>query len=69
MGHKLKDFKDKSESDLRQLLQGSTEEIRDLRRRVAQQDLKNVRAIRVARVKVAQLLTLLGEMSRKIKGN
>ncbi len=69
MGHKLKDFKDKNESDLRQLLQGFTEEIRDLRRRVAQQDLKNVRAIRLARVKVAQLQTLLGEMSSKIKGN
>ncbi|MBI5733683.1 MAG: 50S ribosomal protein L29 [Candidatus Kerfeldbacteria bacterium] len=69
MGHKLKDFKDKNETDLRRLLQESSEEIRDLRRRVAQQDLKNVRAIRLARVKVAQLKTLLGEMASKIKGN
>lgn len=69
MAHKLKDFKDKSEADLKQLLNEVSQEVRNLRRRVAQQDLKNVRAIRLARLKVAQLKTLLKQLADKSKVN
>ena len=65
MAVKMKDLTAKNEAALKQVLAETGRELRDLRRRVAQQDLKNVRAIRAARVTVARVYTILRHINNK----
>ncbi|MDD5341616.1 MAG: 50S ribosomal protein L29 [Patescibacteria group bacterium] len=57
----LKDLKLKSEAELGKLLAASREKLRDLRFKVSQNQLKNVREVRVITKKIALLLTLIGQ--------
>jgi len=65
MAVKMKDLTAKNEAALKQVLAETRRELRDLRRRVAQQDLKNVRAIRAARVTVARVYTILQHIRKQ----
>lgn len=54
-----KELKLKSEAELNRLLVSNREKLRDLRFKVSQNQLKNIREVRVIRKKIAQILTLL----------
>jgi len=56
---KLKELQAKSEKQLRKLLDEKRVEVRDLEFKVSDGQLKNVRALRVAKKTVARILTLL----------
>lgn len=58
---KIKELKIKSENELQALLRESREKLRDLRFKVAQRQLKNVRDVRKTKKLIAQILTLLKE--------
>ena len=55
----LKELKDKTEKELRQLLAESRDKLRDLRFKDANKQLKNVREIRALKKAIARILTLL----------
>jgi large subunit ribosomal protein L29 len=55
----LKELKLKSVSDLQKLLASSREKLRDLNFKVSQNQLKNVREIRIIKKNIARILTLL----------
>ncbi len=55
----LKELKLKSETELNRLLVSSREKLRDLRFKVSQNQLKNIREVRMIRKKNAQILTIL----------
>jgi len=57
----LKELKSKSVSELQKLLNSSREKIQELRFKVSQNQLKNVREIRVVKKKNAKILTLLNQ--------
>jgi large subunit ribosomal protein L29 len=63
----LKELKLKSESELNKLLASNREKLRDLRFKVLQNQLKNVREVRVIRKKIAQILTILKQKSSATK--
>lgn len=53
------DLKNKSERELRELLAEKRDELRELRFKASEKQLKNVKSIRVLRREVAMILTLL----------
>ena len=55
----LKELKLKSETELNRLLVSSREKLRDLRFKVTQNQLKNIREVRMIRKKIAKILTIL----------
>jgi len=55
----LKELKLKSETELNRLLVSSREKLRDLRFKVTQNQLKNIREVRTIRKKTAKILTIL----------
>ena len=55
----LKELKMKSALELQQLLASSREKMRDLRFRVSQNQLKNIRELRQIKKKIATILTLI----------
>lgn len=59
-----KDLKIKSEAELSKLLISSREKLRDLRFKVSQSQLKNIREVRQIRKKIAQIMTLLGQKKK-----
>lgn len=53
------DLKNKSEKELREMLAEKRDELRELRFKTAEKQLKNVRAIRECKKSIARILTLL----------
>jgi len=62
----LKEIKIKSETELNKLLFANREKLRDLRFKVSQNQLKNIREARVIKKKIAKILTLVRE-KRKVQ--
>ncbi len=63
MNKLFNEFKEKNETELRKLLAEEREKLRDLRFRVSQAQLKDVREVRASRRSIAHILTAL-----KLKG-
>lgn len=59
----IKELKDKNSTELTRLLSTEREKLRDLRFKVAQGQLKDVREVREARHTVARIMTLLKKSS------
>ena len=57
----LKELKLKSEPELQRLLALNREKLRDLRFKTSQNQLKNIREIRVIKKKIAKILTLINQ--------
>jgi len=57
----LKELKLKSVSELQRLVAASREKMRDLKFKVSQNQLKNIREIRQIRKKISRILTILKE--------
>ena len=55
------EIKNKSEHDLKELLNETRNEWRDLKVKVSEGQLKNVRVLRVVRKTIARILTLLNK--------
>ena len=53
------DFKNKSERELRELLAEKRDELRELRFKASEKQLKNVKSIKVLRRAISMILTLL----------
>lgn len=64
-----KELKLKSETELNRLLVSNREKLRDLRFKVSQNQLKNIREVRVTRNKIAQILTLLRQKKTEVVKN
>ncbi|HDQ22570.1 MAG TPA: 50S ribosomal protein L29 [Candidatus Uhrbacteria bacterium] len=62
----LKELKLKSVSELQRLLAASREKMRDLKFKVSQNQLKNIREIRQIRKKISRILTILKEKQASI---
>lgn len=58
---KTNELREKSEKELKRLLVFEREKLRDLRFKVSQRQLKNLRAVRSIKRNVARLLTMLKE--------
>lgn len=56
---KVADIKNKSEKELQEMLAEKRRELRDLRFRAAENQLKDVRSIRNTRKDIARILTIL----------
>jgi len=63
-----KELKLKSEAELNKLLVSAREKLRDLRFKVSQNQLKNIREVRAIRKKIAQIMTLLSQKKQAAKG-
>ena len=63
----LKELKLKSVAELRKLFNSSREKLRELRFKVSQNQLKNVREIRVLKKKIAKISTLIKQKEKSIK--
>ncbi|MBD3359708.1 MAG: 50S ribosomal protein L29 [Candidatus Buchananbacteria bacterium] len=57
----LKELKLKSEAELHRLLASNREKLRDLRFKVSQNQLKNIREIRQIKKKIAKISTLINQ--------
>lgn len=64
---KIKELRDKTETELQQLLTENIVTVREMRFRTALRELKNVRDIRKTRKTVTQILTLLTEKKNQEK--
>jgi len=62
-----KEFKKKPVKDLQKLLAENREKLRDLRFRVSQKQVKNIREIRVVKKNIAQILMLLKREQKQSK--
>ncbi len=58
---KVKELRLKSDNELKTLLKESREKLREMRFKVAQRQLKNVRDVRKTKKLIAQVLTILRE--------
>ncbi|MCX6740581.1 MAG: 50S ribosomal protein L29 [Candidatus Parcubacteria bacterium] len=63
----LKELKAKSKTELNKLLVSSREKLRELRFKVAQNNLKNIREVRVLKKKIAKLNTLLVSKGKEVE--
>ncbi|MBU0671238.1 MAG: 50S ribosomal protein L29 [Patescibacteria group bacterium] len=61
----IKDYRGKSETELEKLLKAKREMLRDFRFKDSNRQLKNIRDIRVTKKEIAQIMTVLKEMSKK----
>ena len=57
----FKDLKDKTEGELQTLLAEARESLREMRFKDSNKQLKNVRGLRVKRLEIAQILTVLNK--------
>jgi len=64
---KIKELRMKSEKEITLMLASSREKLRDLRFRVANKQLKDVREIREIKKLIAQILTLLNNTKKSLK--
>ncbi|MBI5621859.1 50S ribosomal protein L29 [Candidatus Falkowbacteria bacterium] len=60
------ELKGKSEAELQRLLKSSRETLRDLRFRVANKQLKNIREVRMIKKTIAHLLTALQSLKTPV---
>lgn len=58
------ELKEKKETELRKFLAEEREKLRDLRFRISQAQMKNVREIRALRLRIARILTALNRDRR-----
>ncbi len=63
----IRDLKSKSSKELQQMLVEKRNEIRELRFKISEKQLKDIRVIRKARETVAQILTLLNQRKKEPK--
>jgi len=63
----LKDLKMKSEAELNKLLVSGREKLRDLRFKVSQNQLKNIREVRTLKKRIARISTLLNQKRKSVK--
>jgi ribosomal protein L29 len=61
----LKELKLKSAADLQKLLNSNREKLRELKFKVSQNQLKNIREIRSLRKKTAKVLTLINQKNQE----
>ena len=61
----LKELKLKSVAELQKVLASSREKLRDLRFKVSQNQLKNIREVRMLKKKISRILTLLNQKTAK----
>lgn len=64
---KYKELKNKSESELQRLLKADREKLRDLRFKVANKQLKDIRKIRGLKRGIARVLTALNSRKPKVE--
>lgn len=64
MGKLFTELKEKNETELRKFLAEEREKLRDLRFRVSQAQMKDVREIRLCRLRIARILTALNRGGR-----
>lgn len=62
---KFDELKAKSEVELQKILAQSREELRDARFKASKNELKNVRAIRSVKERIARILTILKQPKKK----
>lgn len=62
---KIKDLREKRELDLEKMLAAEKERVRDLRFKVSQRQLKNLREAREAKKVIARILTIKREKELK----
>jgi large subunit ribosomal protein L29 len=62
---KIKELREKTEKDLQKMLAAEREHVRELRFKVSQRQLKNLREARNAKKTIAQILTLKKEKELK----
>jgi ribosomal protein L29 len=62
---KFDELKAKSEVELQKILAQSREELRDARFKVSRNELKNVRAIRLVKERIARIMTILKQPKKK----
>ena len=60
-----KELKKKNAAELKKLLQLNRDQLRELRFKDANKQLKNVREIRQLRLQIAQILTLINQASKQ----
>lgn len=65
MNKKFAEIKEKNETELRKMLALSREQLRDLRFRVSQAQVKNVSEVRKLRRKIARTMTALRNVNKK----
>jgi len=63
----LKDLKLKSETELKKLLAVNREKLRDLRFKVSQNQLKNIREVRMLKKRIARISTLISQKKKAAK--
>lgn len=62
---KIKELREKTEKELKKLLLSQREKLRDLRFKVSQKQLKNIREIRSIKRNIAKILTVTREKKGK----
>ena len=65
MKTKIKELREKTEKELRDLLSGAQDELRDCNFKVAARELKNIRSIRETKRTIARINTLLTSLNNK----
>ncbi len=63
----LKELKLKSAGELQKLLNSSREKLRELRFKVSQNQLKNIREVRSCKKKIAKIITLINQKPKEVK--
>lgn len=61
---KIKELREKTDKELKDLLLESREKLRDMRFKIASRQLKNVREVRKGKKTIAGVLTVLRERSK-----
>lgn len=65
----MKEVREKNEAELQKLLASSREKLRDLRFKVANKQLKDVREIRVVKKTISRILTKLNSQKEQKPGS
>ena len=61
----IKEYKTKSEKELQNLLAESRDKLRDMKFKVSQNQLKNIRQVREVKKTIAQILTILNSKKNR----
>jgi ribosomal protein L29 len=64
---KWKELQEKKENELKKLLAASREHLRELRFKAHNEQLKNVREIRIEKKNISNILTLINQKQKKSK--
>ena len=63
----IKEYKTKSEKELQNLLAESRDKLRDMKFKVSQNQLKNIRQVREVKKTIAQILTILNSKKNNLE--